>query len=417
MGMAAAMIGVAMMAKSGPTPYQAASQYYAYPVPETGIPELSPAPAGYVPFHIEHYGRHGSRWRISENDYAEAVEVLQKAADNGKLTPRGEEVFQEIITIAQDSKGRLGELTPLGHRQHRGIAQRMAANLPEIFTDSTYLDAKSTMVIRCILSMSNEIAEFQGLFPEMKVTMDASQTTQPLLNPTDGAKEAWQQTDSAKPLLKAYQASLPKPEAFYGKVFNDRKFVADSIGDDKAFRAIFNMAANLQSHDDYPSIFDLFTEEELTNQWKADNAYWYTRAGNTPITKNQWPYTQSELLRNMIESADTTLMSPNKSANLRFGHESVLLPLSVLMELNDAGYETSDLSTLSDHWRNYEIFPMGSNIQMVFYRPESPDYAEEDVLVKVLLNESEATLPIQPVAGPYYRWADLRKYYIDKMNR
>ena len=32
--------------------------YYAYPVTKT---ELAEAPAGYEPFYISHYGRHGSR--------------------------------------------------------------------------------------------------------------------------------------------------------------------------------------------------------------------------------------------------------------------------------------------------------------------------------------------------------------------
>ena len=36
-------------------------------------------------------------------------------------------------------------------------------------------------------------------------------------------------------------------------------------------------------------------------------------------------------------------------------------------------------------------------------------------LVKVLLNEHEATLPATPVKGPYYRWTDLKAYYEKKL--
>ena len=36
---------------------QMASNYYAYPYPELPLPELTDAPQGYEPFHIEHYGR------------------------------------------------------------------------------------------------------------------------------------------------------------------------------------------------------------------------------------------------------------------------------------------------------------------------------------------------------------------------
>ena len=41
-----------------------ANYYYAYPYPEKQLPKLTPAPKGYEPFHLEHYGRHGSRWHI-----------------------------------------------------------------------------------------------------------------------------------------------------------------------------------------------------------------------------------------------------------------------------------------------------------------------------------------------------------------
>ena len=36
------------------------SNHYAYPYPAQGLPKLTAAPAGYEPFFINHYGRHGS---------------------------------------------------------------------------------------------------------------------------------------------------------------------------------------------------------------------------------------------------------------------------------------------------------------------------------------------------------------------
>ena len=396
--------------------YQAGSQYLAYPVPNYGIPLLSPAPEGYVPFHMEHYGRHGSRWRLSAKDYDTTLSKLQRAYDAGKLTPEGIALYEQVKILAQDSKGRLGELTSLGHRQHRGIARRMAANFPEIFSDSTYLDAKSTVVIRCILSMANEVAEFEKMFPGMKTKMDASRTTQSILAYNSNDTVAKNLSNAAYVYVDEFAETLPRPEAFYNRIFNDRQYVKDSIGD-KIFNRVFDLAVNMQSHDDYSSLFDYFTEEEIQNEWLYKNADWYITAGNTPLTKNRVPYNQRVLLRNIIESADTAMSSPKISANLRFGHESILLPLSVLMELNNAAYETTDLSTLAENWRNFEIFPMGSNIQIVFYRPVKEDNVEpEEILVKVLLNEAEAKLPVAPVQGNYYRWLDLRKHYMDKLD-
>lgn len=111
------------------------------------------------------------------------------------------------------------------------------------------------------------------------------------------------------------------------------------------------------------------------------------------------------------------MVSPRLSANLRFGHESIVLPLTILMELNNSAVDLTDLEQLDSQWRNYEIFPMGSNIQIVFYRPaKGASLSPDEVLVKVLLNEEEATLPLKAVSGPYYRWKDMRDLYMSKLD-
>lgn len=401
-----------------PDRYQVGSQYLAYPRPAYGMPELTAAPKDYVPFHIEHYGRHGSRWLLKDADYDRPVEALEKAKANGKLTPRGEQLLGQLSKIAADSKGRVGELTPLGHRQHRDIARRMTENFPEIFVPGTHVDAKSTVIIRCILSMANEIAELQRICPELIVTCDASRTTQKILayNSTDSvAKKLGREAE--KKYEPLFDEKYSDHSAFISKIFNDPQFVADSLDEKKIFTDIFEITTNAQSHDDQPDLYDIFTTEELNNEWKAQNAGWYLSAGNTSITNNRIPYNQRVLLRNIIESADTAMVSPRLSANLRFGHESIVLPLTILMELDGNDFDTTDIENLPAHWRNYEIFPMGSNIQIIFYRPaENPSLLPDDVLVKVLLNEKEVTLPLDPVSGPYYKWSDMRDLYMSKLD-
>lgn len=396
--------------------YQAGSQHLAYPRPAYGMPELTATPAGYVPFHIEHYGRHGSRWLLKDDDYKKPVKYLQKAADHGKLTLRGLTLLSQLKQIKAAAKDRYGELTPLGHRQHRDIARRMTENFPEIFVPGTHIDAKSTVVIRCILSMANEVAEMQRLHPYLTATCDASRSTQKLLafNSTDTvskklAKEKFHLSDSLESRIMDYSA-------FTAKVFNDPQWVADSLDIAKVFGRVFDIAVNTQSHDDQPNLYDLFTPDELHNQWMANNAWWYINSGNSQLTGNRQPYSQRHLLRNFIASADTAITSTRNSVNLRFGHESIVLPLTILMELNGMDYDTADLATLSDHWRNYDVFPMASNIQVIFYRPSrQATLSADEVLVKILLNEQEATLPLQAVDGPYYRWSDVRRLWDDKL--
>jgi len=90
------------------------------------------------------------------------------------------------------------------------------------------------------------------------------------------------------------------------------------------------------------------------------------------------------------------------------------LPLVCLMDINGYGLATDNLESLDRrNWANYRIFPMGANLQLVFYR-DNPD--DKDVWVKVLLNENEATLPIKQIGDSYYLWSDFRDFYLKKLD-
>jgi hypothetical protein len=49
----------------------------------------------------------------------------------------------------------------------------------------------------------------------------------------------------------------------------------------------------------------------------------------------------------------------------------------------------------------------------VFYHKNAKD---RNPLIKVLLNEKEATLPLSSDLAPYYRWSDFRDYYLRKVS-
>ena len=100
-------------------------------------------------------------------------------------------------------------------------------------------------------------------------------------------------------------------------------------------------------------------------------------------------------------------------ATLRFGHETMVMPLTCLLNLNGYGEQTDDLEQLvANGWYNYRIFPMGANIQFIFYRKSFGG----DVIFKVLLNENEATLPIATDMAPYYHWNDFKDYFLKKLD-
>lgn len=373
---------------------------------------LTPAPKGYEPYLMNHYGRHGSRWLINEHQYTGILNTLRKASEQGKLTTAGEDVMRQVDIIYQSSIKRLGDLTTVGERQHHGIGKRMAQNFPEIFKkEGLPVDARSTVVIRCILSMVAECEEIAAANPTAQFHNDVSQSLQYYLN-----QPRSQFLDSVRKSTRSIRHELENkllkechPERLMGVLFNDAQWAADSVKAANFVASLFDIAANMQSHDLGLDLYSYFTDEEIYAQWRVRNMGWYIDYGASPLGGGVQPFCQANLLKDIIQVADTTKQT---CAVLRFGHEVCVMPLACLLELDNCGYVTDDLENLDQVWRNYKIYPMACNIQLVFYRPVS---GKGDILVKALLNEREATLPVKTRQFPYYKWKDLRQYYLKRL--
>ena len=221
-----------------------------------------------------------------------------------------------------------------------------------------------------------------------------------------------------------YERKYSHPERLMKVLFNDQSYVYDNIRASSLMRQLFEVASNMQSHDTDIELYSLFTDDEIYDQWRIRNIGWYLDYGAAPQSRGMMPFTQLNLLRNIIETADTIVPpypgvavppAQDIQATLRFGHEVCVMPLACLLELGQCGAQVENLDTLDNVWRNYRIFPMACNVQLIFYRPVKGKPG--DILVKAMLNEREMTLPVQPVSGPYYKWADLRQYYLDKIQK
>jgi hypothetical protein len=390
--------------------YLSGSNYLDYDRQLSTTP-LTPAPKGYEPFYMSHYGRHGSRWLIGEGDYTTPLNILRDAHEAGKLTAEGEAVLKKLEDFFPTTVKRLGELTTVGERQHHGIGSRLARNFPEIFkAKNVPIDARSTVVIRCILSMEAECEELAAANPTARIHNDVSESLQYYLNQgwSDRLRQA---SREGRKVRNQYEQKYSHPERLMKLLFNDQQYVYDNIRASSLMRQLFEIAANMQSHDTDIELYSLFTDEETYDQWRMRNIGWYLDYAAAPQTGAIMPFSQLNLLKNIIETADTVRQT---QATLRFGHEVCVMPLACLLELGQCGAQVENLDTLDRVWRNYRIFPMACNIQLVFYRPKKGK--KGDILVKALLNEREMTMPGKPVSGPYYRWDDLRQYYLERIN-
>lgn len=419
--------------------YQMGSNYYAYPTPNA---KYTKAPAGYKPFYLSHYGRHGSRFHQPADHYHALYNTLAKADSAGKLTELGKSLLERAKYLDEYAAPRAGDLTQLGVAQHQGIAKRMVKNFPELFKNNAYIEAYASTSTRCVVSMAAFLEELRAQKPKLDIHQESGKYLMAFISPLDFGKiigesntPAWQKENE-----KLY--SHVNPARMMNAIFNDSTYVQKNIDASDLFSKIYEIGNSLQGSPEIEFSFDdLWTDEDLAARWHAQNAWWYSVLGNNPFGKKEGLENARPLLKNFLDVADKviaadttapakkTAAKPAKktTATLRFGHDTVIFPFAVLLQLENGtqntDIETADMENLHKVWRDYEISPMAANVQFVFYKSSKKG---APILVKVMLNETEQKLPVtcdtaalrqnsgtvkNCPAAPYYRWEDFRDFY------
>lgn len=402
------------------------ADYLPYPVVDSNpqsIPNLTKAPKGYKPFYISHYGRHGSRWLIQTRYYTAPLEFLEKAHNDGALTPLGEDLLKRLRITNAAALSRYGELTPLGAEQHREIAGRMYKNFPEVFLGNVEVDARSTVVIRCILSMDAFCQRLKELNPTLQIKNDASYYDMAYMNyqdPENYFRKIKDDREKSAPMYE-FRAKTFKTDRLVNSIlkdpgyFNEYNLNKDSLDNfqkftpNQLFYYIAQQAINLPNTPLRIRLNDIITLEELYQVYLYRNVNSYFYAGWDNHTDNLMPYTQTNLLKNIIATADAQIASGERGVTLRFGHDSNVLPLCALMNIDGAGVHIENYEDLADNWAMYHYIPKAANLQFIFYK--NPKDNNAPIILKVLLNEHEAVLPVPTTQYPYYKWSDFKDFY------
>ena len=396
-------------------PSYASCNYYIYP--DSITTPLTPSPEGKKPFYISHYGRHGSRYISSRSGYDIPYVMMQQADSLNELTEEGQKVLHEMNIIMQNTENRWGELTGFGKKQMQQIGQRMAERFPEVLCPGARVTGVSTTVPRCIESMGACLMQMLQVCPQLQITMKSSERYQWYMNHQDKKLRRGYMTPEAKKAYDAYIAHRMGNTRLMELIFKNPDIVKEVVDEDQFSYYLMKMGL-FQLNINYNQstyLMTLFDTDDLYLMWQIDNAIWYIQHGACKLNGGSQPYSQRYLLRQMIADADSCIRLDHPGAQLRFGHETVVLPLVCLIGVNGFDLETDNLDELEEKgWWCSSVFPMASNLQFIFYRSHPKD---PDVLFKVLLNEEEATLPLQPVSGPYYRWTDFRQYCLDKLSK
>ena len=361
-------------------------------------PALTPAPKGYAPFYISHYGRHGSRYAWNANTYSVIKNMLDAAAAAGSLTPRGERLlkdYNDFVTVPQINAG---DLSDLGYEQHREIAKIMANSFPEVFASGGHVFARSSTSQRAIVSMNAFTVSLQQVAPKVDITANSRALNMVVINAASAPRavaKRYQGSTKAPETLDAFKARTIDYDGILDKIFSDRGFLEESGGRTQFLSELFTLWAGYHNYTDSDFLEDIFTPEQQFAFWEIENYSCYLSHGGQR-------YTQISLLQDVIDLANAAIAGNGTVADLRFGHDTVMNAFYALLNINGAGYEPDKVEDLKYWFQNYNT-PMAANVQFVLYRSKK----NPEILFKLLHNGAEVTLPqIQPADGPYYRWSD-----------
>ncbi len=369
----------------------------------------TPAPKGYKAFYISHYGRHGSRYHASDGYFKSAKEGLQKGMEEGILTETGKRLYNDFFTLYNAHDGMLGELTPRGALEHRGIADRMHNRFNDVFKSKqrTDINCIASIIPRCIISMANFSSELKGLDPRLAFSFDTGARYFRYICKEIDSKELFDKCNHFEDSVRAATCHYDK---LMNSIFTDPAKGAEAVKNPQKFIKSLFISGSICGDLDFLGIdlFDYFDTEELLEQALVRSDKFYGQFGNSA----EWGAVSSaaakDLVKDFVSKADNAVKDGSTTAaDLRFGHDTGILPFYGLIGIEGMNVRYP-MAEGHKHWTTYDDIPMATNFQMIFYKNK-----KGDILVKMLNNEEETMIPaLETAYGPYYKWSDLRQYLL-----
>lgn len=366
-------------------------------------PELTKAPKGYKPFYISHYARHGSRYYWNNSLYLELDTIMTEAHDRHLLTPDGEKFYEQYKALYPEFMAGMGELTRVGWDQHQAIARKMYESFPEVFKKGGTIRAISSTTGRCIISMSAFCQAMVQCNPKIDIYEQASRATLPGVKPDadDNPYRVRAPRANAQLDMTNFNPETPQvasPDEIVARLFTSTEGLSRSSR--RIYSNLKNLYTSLPSIGHEELLVGLFKPEELTANWERTNLNSY-RNWYRDIN------VMKPIVQDILDQAKMVIDGEcNDIASLRFGHDTNLGPLNIVMGINMPKGGVTDASQLKYYFQDFQIGKAG-NLQFIFYKSKK----NPEILVKCLQNGYEVQLPLDTDCYPYYKWSDFYAYY------
>ena len=394
------------------------------------------APKGYEAFYISHYGRHGSRYPYTASVATALLDMLHEAGEKENLSEYGNGLMARLELFMEKAGNHIGELTDLGRQQQYRLAGEMAERYPQAFRKGAVVTAQASSSPRSILSMASfctalarkypsiRIDQFQG-FAETQATAP-NMGRNPLRIKGPGLGNPYRESPA-----EFMQRRFPEfTETVLGKMFRDPYAALGDRDVQYLMDHIYMLIGGMNSLPDgvRMDFSDIATPETLARMWELDN---YQRFCEYIV------YTASccSVFKDIIERADARLalldsaagklegrtegraevaVGRAEGADLRFGHDHVLMSLLMIADIDSFGELPENPDELGLVFQTFRS-PMAANLHFVFYRPKN---GRGPILTALSLNGQPARLSaldkelgLSPDESGFYRWDDVKAWF------
>ena len=383
------------------------------------------APKGYEAFYISHYGRHGSRYPYTATVATALLDLLHEAEGKENLSEYGSGLMARVELFMEKAGNHIGELTDLGRQQQYRLAGEMAERYPQAFRKGAVVTAQASSSSRSILSMASfctalarkcpsiRIDQFQG-FAETQATAP-NMGRNPLRIKGPGLGNPYRESPA-----EFMQRRFPEfTETVLGKMFRDPYAALGDRDVQYLMDHIYMLIGGMNSLPDgvRMDFSDIATPETLARMWELDNyqrfcEYIVYTASCCSVFKDIIERADARLA--LLDSAAGKLGGRAEGADLRFGHDHVLMSLLMIADIDSFGELPENPDELGHVFQTFRS-PMAANLHFVFYRPKN---GRGPILTGLSLNGQPARLSaldkelgISPDESGFYRWDDVKAWF------
>ncbi len=339
-------------------------------------------PDSLQPVYVARVARHGARYISSPKKLEKLQAAIAEASSAGTLTKQGRKFNALLKRVEENTGNKWGLLSEVGCKEEVGLAADLYSLLPDLLKNAR-VNAISTYVPRVVMTMYQFDHELTTLSSGIEISA------------SEGRRYSY--------LLRCFTAdSLYSAYRDHGDWMKVSEHLMDSIVSPEPARRIFGTLPGLDNHKlkkltlamydvlqsltafGMPAPTDEFmSKADYRACWEVDNLEHYLRNTDTPLSSLAGK-ASSPLLARIIADADASLgallidqtmrradMNQSEApirydANFYFGHAETLMPLLSLMRVEGCYDDSSDFATLSSRWKDYEVVPLGANIDIIF---------------------------------------------------